>query len=143
MITLAMYKGPAPTLLRRIVHRLICWRTRGPYSHVELVKDGYLGFSASFLDGGVRRKAIDFNTGRWDMVTVPGDEAKAVAWFDAHMGAPYDWFGLFGWVIPWRVSYRKWWFCSEAVAEAIGMPQSWRTSPNDLYRARFGGFFNA
>lgn len=131
---IAFYRGPAPTLLRRIVHRLICWRTDGPYSHVELVTGGKWGYSASFLDGGVRVKAINFRSDHWDMVTVPGDEAKAVAWFDAHLGQPYDWFGLFGWVLPWRVSYRKWWFCSEVVAEAMGLPQSWRISPNDLYR---------
>jgi hypothetical protein len=134
VINIAFYKGPAPTLLRRLVHSLICWRTDGQYSHVELVKDGYLGHTASFLDGGVRVKAIDFSTGRWDMVTTPGDEGAAIRWFQDHMGEPYDWFGLFGWVLPWRVSCRKWWFCSEAVAEAMGLPESWRISPNDLYR---------
>lgn len=131
---IAFYRGPAPTLLRRIVHALICWRTGGPYSHVELVQWGYKGHSSSFLDGGVRVKHINFGTGRWDLVEVPGDEEKAIRWFEEHMGQPYDWFGLFGWVLPWRVSTRKWWFCSEAVAEAMGLAKSWRISPNDLHR---------
>lgn len=139
---LALYKGPAPTLLRKIVHALICWRTGGPYSHVELVNGGW-GYSASFLDGGVRAKAINFDSGHWDMVDVPGDEEAAIRWFDAHKGQPYDWFGLFGWVLPWRVSYRKWWFCSEAVAEAMGLPRSWKISPNDLHQAALGRLFHA
>ena len=140
-ITLIFYKGTrAANPHARLFDRLATWRTRGPYSHCELVLDRIdhmvLCWSSSFLDGGVRSKWIDVSTGRWDVVTFPGDRAAAARWFEAHQGEPYDWFALMGWVLPWRVSHRRWWFCSEACGAAIGLPSevTRRLSPSDLYQ---------
>jgi hypothetical protein len=142
VIQLAFYLGTKrENPAARLFDRLVCWRTGGRFSHVEVV-DEYLsntGFvarclSSSFRDGGVRSKVIDLDSGRWVLKSLPGDPEAVRPWFTAHMGEPYDWFGLFGWVLPWRVSNRRWWFCSEAVAEAMGLPESWRISPNDLHR---------
>ncbi|UUZ68071.1 hypothetical protein LP416_27790 [Polaromonas sp. P2-4] len=109
------------------------WWTRGPYSHCELVIDG-LCFSSSLRDGGVRVKRIDLTTGRWDVVTVQADAQHARDWFYAHLGAGYDAAGLLGFVLPWRTQDRRRWFCSEACAEALLMPESWAISPNGLAR---------
>ena len=109
---------------------LVRWWTRGPYSHCELVIDG-LCWSSSARDGGVRGKAIVLGA-NWDVFDVPGDEAKALAWFQAHKGARYDVAGLFGFV--WRREYGdgQRWFCSEACAAALGYREPWRFDPNTL-----------
>lgn len=117
------------------------WWTRGPYSHVELVLDDGTCWSSSARDGGVRTKAIDLGSGNWDLVPVVQDAAAARAWFAAHAGAGYDYLGLFGFV--WRRSYGAGsrWFCSEAVAAALGYRDAWRFDPNTLAVAvaRSGG----
>ncbi|MFC5498128.1 hypothetical protein ACFPOE_11330 [Caenimonas terrae] len=132
MVRLALYRGPAPTRLRQVAHRLICWRTRGPYSHVELIDADGWGWSSSWLDGGVRRKAIDFGNGHWDLRTIDRDLETAVKWFEDHKGEPYGVMGLLTWLLPFRVGDSRRPFCSEAVALAIGMPNAWQVSPNDL-----------
>jgi hypothetical protein len=141
VITLAFYKGTrAENPKARVFDRLVCWRTGGRFSHCELVQDIIsphgLCWSASLRDGGVRQKWIDLASGRWELVTIPGDKAAAVAWFEAHRGAPYDWFGLLGWVVPWRMSVQRWWYCSESCGAAAGLPPDTtrRLSPSDLYR---------
>ncbi len=133
MVRLAFYKGPAPNIARRIAHALICWRTGGPYSHVELLDGEGNGWSSSFLDGGVRRKAIDFDSGHWDVVEMDADLARALRWFALHEGEPYGWPGLLTWILGVRVSDAGWHFCSKAVAEALGVDEPWRVSPMDLY----------
>lgn len=140
-VTLAFYKGTsAENPKARPFDRLTCWRTRSRFSHVELVvtTGDITGlsncWSSSFRDQGVRPALIDLASGRWVLVEVPDLSLQdAVKWFELHQGAPYDWFGLLGWVLPWRVSNRAWWFCSEACAEALGLLESWKTSPGDLY----------
>ena len=60
------------------------------------------------------------------------DEEYARAFFEECKGLGYDYFGLFGFI--WRpgsgVSRR--WFCSEAVAAALGYRDPWRFCPNTL-----------
>lgn len=127
---LAFYKGRA-----RLFDRAVQWWTRGPYSHVELVFSDGLSASASYRDGGVRMKVISFKPERWDFVEIDGDEAAAWAWFDARLGEGYDALGLFGFL--WRPFSGKpaRWFCSEAIADALGYADSWRFCPNTLASA--------
>ena len=125
---LAFYKGRD-----RLFDRAVQWWTNGPYSHCELVIDG-LCYSSSLRDDGIRTKVIDLTSGRWDVVAVTIDERAAQDWFFNHRGAAYDWAGLLGFVLPWRTQDRRRWFCSEACAEAMGLPESWTISPNDLAR---------
>lgn len=138
-ITIAFYKGTREeNPLARLFDRLVCWRTHGRFSHVEIVRglrtDGLaICMSSSWRDDGVRIKAIDLTSGRWELVQIPGDVEHAASWFADHLGQPYDAFGLLAWVLPWRVSDRRAWFCSEACAQALGLAESWHTSPNDLF----------
>lgn len=130
---LAFYKGRRGGLAG-LFDAAVRWWTRGSYSHVELVAPGWVA-SASMRDGGVRFKAIDFHPDRWDLVAIGGDEIAARAWFEAHQGAAYDWMGLFGFVWrPGREVTRRW-FCSEAVAAALGFKEPWRFCPNTLAAA--------
>ena len=127
---LAFYKGR-----HRLFDRVVQWWTRGPYSHVELVFSDGLAASSSVRDGGVRVKAINFAPDRWDILPIDGDEAPARAWFAAHLGQAYDAAGLFGFVWRPAAGATRRWFCSEAVAAALGMGDAWRFCPNTLAAA--------
>lgn len=113
------------------------WWTRGTYSHCELVVSEDNGvatcWSSAYLDGGVRKTTVQLDVADWDvvdLVTTPEQEAAAIAWFEAHVGQPYDVLGLFGFVWRHYEGQKGKWFCSESVAEALGYAESWRYDPN-------------
>lgn len=129
----AFYKGRA-----RLFNRLVSWWLRGPYSHCEFLMEHlgggmYLCASSSFMDGGVRIKAIDLHPDRWDIVTVNADAQRARQWFYAHQGQPYDVPGMLGFVWRRTAEDRGRWFCSEALAAAMGYPDPWRFDPCALH----------
>lgn len=133
---LAFYKGPPADLAHRIAHWCTCIFTLSRYSHVELVIDGVC-YTSSARDGGVRAKRIDLESGHWDVVTLPADfrdEAKALAWFRSHLGQRYDWLGVFRFApfLRWLPHRPRQWFCSEAVAAALGFPDPETWTPADL-----------
>ena len=132
---LAFYKGR-----KRLVNRLICLVTRGKYSHVELVLQElgnglYLCLSSSMLDGGVRIKAIDLNSGNWDMVDIAGQVTyeQAMAWFYKHHTAKYDYTGALRYAIKWFKQARGKFYCSEAASDILRRPTS--NHPQGLYDA--------
>lgn len=132
---IAFYRGRT-----RLFNRLVAWWLRGPYSHCELLTqalgDGrYLCASASFMDGGVRLKAMDLHPDRWDIVSVNADASQAREWFYRHQGEGYDVPGLLGFVWRRAENDQKRWFCSEAVAAALGYADAWRFDPCALYAA--------
>lgn len=129
---LAMYKGRT-----RLFDRLVQWWTRAGYSHCELVfQTDPLGrsecASSSWMDSGVRVTWITLDPARWDVVDLPtADDQAARAWVHAHMSQGYDLLGLLGFVWPRRDDATRW-FCSEACAAALGLPDPWRYSPGTL-----------
>lgn len=128
----AFYKGTRPGLAG-LYNRLVRWWTRSPYSHVELVFSTGHAASASFEDGGVRFKVIDFDPARWDFVHLPGHlEAGAFAWFEQHRGNQYDLIGNLHFIASPVKHDKNKWFCSEAVAAALGLTDPWRFSPATL-----------
>lgn len=136
---LALYKGRRSENPRaKLFDRAVAWWTDGLYSHCELVFEDEpsqfsLCYSSSNRDGGVRFKVIDITTGHWDVVDLAAyDESFAWQWFISHHGQRYDFAGLFGFVLPWRTHDPRRWFCSEACAAALGLPEPHRLSPNGL-----------
>lgn len=131
----AFYRGTRPGIAG-IYNRLVRWWTRSEFSHVELVLSTGRAWSASFADGGVRSKLIDVDTENWVLIDLPPElEQGAEAWFKAHLGARYDLLGNLQFVLsPIPHSQRRW-FCSEAVAAALGIPDPWRYSPGTLASA--------
>lgn len=128
----AFYKGTRPGL-QGIYSRAVRWIDRGPYSHAELVFSDGLSASASYIDGGVRLKRIDYNPAHWDLIDLPQSlEPYARAWFESHLGAPYDLMGNVRFVLPWLADSERGWFCSEALAAALGWAEPWRFGPNGL-----------
>lgn len=125
---IALYKGRG-----RIGNAITRWWTGCIYSHCELVIDG-LCYSASFMDGGVRKKDIDLATGRWDIVEVPwADKTYALEFFARTIGAKYDWLGLFGaQMFNRRIHSEQRWFCSEWIGGAMRLPHPETRSPSTL-----------
>lgn len=133
----AFYKGS-----KTIYGRLIKWWTGGPYSHVELAvsknaNGTYLCISSSEIDGGVRMKSINVDDAtKWDCIELSQYSLRRIdAWIQKNNGKGYDWMGTFGIALPaiFRQNKRRW-FCSEAVADMIGMQDPSTYSPNSLYR---------
>ena len=125
---LAFYKAPGT-----LFDKLIRLATRSAYSHCEIVIDG-MCYSSSARDGGVRRAAINVDSGHWDVIDIPGDPAPVLAWFSRHDGAGYDWLGLARCVIPFFPHAASRWFCSEACGSALGLDAS-SMSPQDLFES--------
>jgi hypothetical protein len=128
----AFYKGTPPGV-RGVYNRLIRWWTRSEYSHGELIfSDGMAG-SSSFMDGGVRFKNIDFDPCKWDFIELPAAlEPAARAWFELHQGEGYDLLGNLQFVVARVAHDKRKWFCDEAMAAALGVPDPWRYDPATL-----------
>lgn len=119
--------------LQGIYSRAVRAIDRGPYSHCELVFSDGLSASASYIDGGVRFKDIDYNPAHWDFMALPDElEDYARDWFEFNMGLPYDLAGNVRFVLPWVRDSEKGWFCSEAMAAALRLKEPWRFGPNGL-----------
>jgi hypothetical protein len=135
MLRAAFYKATHPGL-PGVYNRVVRWWTKSTYSHVELVFPTGYAASSSYMDGGVRFKVIDFDPDLWDFVEIPRAlEQQAWAWFEAHRGQPYDLLGNLRFVLAPVADDKKAWFCSEAVAAALGMPEPWRFDPGALHSA--------
>ena len=131
----AFYRGTRPGLAG-IYNRLVRWWTQSEFSHVELVLSTGRAWSASFADGGVRNKLIDFDTNNWVLIDLPPElEQSAEAWFKAHRGAKYDLLGNLQFVLAPIPHTEGRWFCSEAVAAALGIPDPWRYAPGTMASA--------
>lgn len=134
----AFYKGTRPGL-QGIYSQGVRVIDRGVFSHCELVFSDGLSASASFIDKGVRFKRIDFDPARWDFIDLPAVlEPAARAWFEAHASKRYDVWGNVRFLLPWLSDSADKWFCSEALAAAIGLREPWRYGPNGLYAALLG-----
>lgn len=119
--------------MQGLYSRVVRWIDRGPYSHCELVFSDGLSASASWIDGGVRFKRIDYDTEHWEFIDLPpGLEPYARDWFERNAGAPYDLMGNVRFVLPWLADSDRGWFCSEAMAAALKLKEPWRLGPNGL-----------
>lgn len=129
-------KGIMPSVFRFLdsATRLL---TKGPYSHCEIVEelpDGtYKCFSSSYRDGGVRSKILSLSDNSWDFVDAPFISPESLRLVEfREKGRKYDLLGAAGLVFLTSQRSDKW-FCSEIVAEVIGLKESWRYTPNTLY----------
>ena len=125
-------------IYKTIINRLVCWWTRGPYSHVEIVlgtnPDGTnICASSSARDGGVRIKNIKMPSYKWDFIEVEADAAQVRAWFEGQAGRKYDYLAWLGFLWRRESGSSNRWFCSEAVATALGYADAWRFDPNTLF----------
>ena len=134
--SLALYKGPPRPLWRKVGHYAIRLWTWSRWSHAELVIDGWC-YSASVMDGGVRRKQIDLGDGHWDIIPLEltQDECvKALAWFLSHEDDGYDFRNIARWIMPFVPQHPMQYVCYESIGEALGFAGAYRLDADDLYQ---------
>jgi hypothetical protein len=134
----AFYKGTKPGLAALFDIGVHEWE-EGHYAHAVLIFSDGRSASSTYLGDGVAISpagAIDFDAADWDFIDLTGfDEAAALQWFEAHVGAKYDTLGDAHFVVGFIKHSKGKYFCSEAVGEALGFRQAWRFDPNGLYCA--------
>lgn len=133
MIQIALYKGPPSDILHWIGHLSTCAWTGSKYSHAELVIDG-ICYSSSSRDGGVRKKVIDLNSGKWDLINVIADKQYALDWFSKHEGCKYDWANIARFVIPVVHEDKNKFVCFETVGYMLGIKDAYKLTANDLLK---------
>lgn len=118
------------------VDRAIRWWQHGPYSHVEAVLaengDGMFECASSVHGAGVRIATIALPPEKWDVLDLPADVDAVRAWFVGHAGLRYDYLGILGFVIRPVGGVPRHYFCSEAIATALGFAEPFRLDPNAL-----------
>ncbi len=129
----AFYKGTR-TGVAGVYSRLVRLGEKGPHSHCELIFSDGVAASASYMDGGVRFKKIDFDPAHWDFVELPGHlEPAARQWFTEHEGQAYDLLGNARVLFILLPLSRDKTFCASALAAALGISGGWRFGPNALH----------
>lgn len=139
MVKVAFYKGRS-TAWNNFWADLIRWWTDGPYSHVEVItktddKGQVYSYSAVLKGDAVRGEwRSDMDATGWDFVELDIDPSYVEAWFDDKIkrGCKYDLLGLLGFVFRRNQYSKDKYFCSEAVADSIGLEEGWRYDPNAL-----------
>jgi len=127
------YKGTRKGI-NGLYSRVVRFIEKGKYSHCELVFTKGDSASSSFIDDGVRFKDIKYTSCDWDFVDVSwADEEYARNYFEEHEDEKYDLKGNLHFLIGIFGDSRDRKFCSEAVAEALGIRQAWLLAPNALY----------
>lgn len=111
---------------RRPFSRAVTFLRGGDSAHCEVAWawDGELHrcVSASFLDGGVRAKDIAMLASKWRIYELPA-AIDPQLWHERHAGAGYDVLGLLGILWPRLGHGRRRWFCSEVLADVLGLQQ--------------------
>jgi hypothetical protein len=143
---LAFYVGKG-----NLIDRIIRWRTKSKYSHVELIFDGIPGgdrsevynnlwFSSSPRDGGVRIKSVSPQKSSWEFVKIPSTIEQECDCFERAIeikGRKYDFIGaILGAGLKIRVENPRRFFCCEAAAYALKplMSLTAISSPGELYQ---------
>lgn len=143
-----LYKGG-----QSIADRLICWRTHGPFVHVEVeLGDGTA--IGSHWRTGVTRHPVDYSNSVHYSLDTSSDRIEAgIAWLLSHVGDPYGIVDIldqiFTLVIPRSpiafLSQRHGFDCSDLVARYVEIAGGLNlglfadtpnlVTPNDLARA--------
>jgi hypothetical protein len=131
MFALASYKGTRPGF-QGLFNRIVRARTRGIYSHTEVLFSDGVSASSSFLDGGIRFKRIEYKDDKWDLQPLPAHlEASARAFFEARVGKAYDYWSNFQIAFGFAPNSTDKWMCSEAAMDSLGLNEAWRFDPNE------------
>ena len=132
---IAFYKG-TKTGLSGVYNKGVRWIEDGKYSHVEMIFSDGMSGSASFMDGGVRYKQIDYtkHPEDWDIIKCNWiDEDKARSTFNQLVGHPYDIRGNIHFILGFIKNNPNKMFCSGIAAMCIGMNNYYQYAPNGLY----------
>lgn len=117
----------------RLTAQVIQWWTNSIYSHCELVIDGWC-YSSSAMDGGVRKKQIELNPAKWDVIDLPwADGAQIVDYYRDTDHHRYGWVGLItSQLLNLNRETVGAQFCSQWCGAALGLPSPASLSPRTL-----------
>jgi hypothetical protein len=118
-----------------LVDWLIGVFTLSRYSHVEIEVNN-VSMSTSFRDGLTRAKTIDYTKAEWNTISINApqelvDNIKKI--FNRYSGKKYDKIGALASSIGMCIDNDKV-FCSEFVAECLGIEKPCKFNPGSLYR---------
>lgn len=148
-IYIAFYKYKRPlnswqNVYFRFFDEIIKLCTRGKYSHCEIaIKEEndtkYMCYSSSNRDGGVRKKYMELQPERWDLIELDQKQIKVSDiknFFKRTEGLKYDFLGACGVVLGFGNAKSKY-FCSEWCAEALKLSRPHKYSPVSLFNYIF------
>ena len=120
------------------ISKAIGFKTKGKYSHCEiLLSDGYM-YSSSEFDNGVRKKKHIFNKDKWTYYNINLDEEKVKLFFEKTKNLKYDFIGLLGFFLPFQDRTNKW-FCSEWCSNVLkiqGFEFMWELDPAKIHPSK-------
>lgn len=126
---LALLRAPLPGWRYALAHKLGSALDHGPYSHGELVFSDKMTGSA-WARGGVQLRRLPdshYAADIWDFYSLPDRlEPTARRWFAENAGAGYDPIGCVRFAIGIVRQNADRWYCHEAIAESLGLADSWR-----------------
>lgn len=132
---LAFYKGTKKGI-SGVYNKGVRWIEDGKFSHVEMIFSNGLSGSASFMDGGVRYKKIDYSVHPtdWEIVDCPWiNESFAIDMFHKSLFKEYDLKGNVHFILGFIKNNGNKEFCSGLTAKCIGLNNAWQYAPNSLY----------
>ena len=107
---LALRHTSPPGVLQNLFANVTKARLVTHYPHAGIVIDGVL-YEAT-LKHGVH--SVKFDHTGWHLFTIDKvDKNDLLTRFEQVRGRPYDWFSLLAFVVPFRVTVAKWFYCYE------------------------------
>lgn len=129
-VYLALRKTDSPGAFAKLFSRLTRARLITRYPHAGIVIDGRL------LDITAKhgmRDTVLTDVDQWDLFYVDVDKSLVLERFHECTDCKYDWVSLLAFVLPWRVSVRRWLYCFEwAFVALTGDLPGRRVTPEDL-----------
>lgn len=126
---LALLRAPLPGWRMALAHKAGAALDHTQWSHGELIFGDRITGSA-WLDGGVQLRGMPpehYAADIWDFFELPDHlEPAARRWFADNAGAGYDVLGPARFAIGVVRQTADRWYCHEAIAEALALPDSWR-----------------
>jgi len=134
MIYLALRHTSPPGFFKGLFASLTKARLVTRYPHAGIVMGDTL-YHATFADGV---HSSPFNSSGWDVFKIDISQELLLERFKSVKGAKYDWFSLLAFVLPFRVSMGKWFYCYELVYLMMtGNVAIQRITPEDLLRITY------
>jgi hypothetical protein len=134
MIYLALRHTSPPGLFKGLFASLTKARLVTRYPHAGIVMGDTL-YHATFADGV---HCSLFDSFGWDIFKIDISQELVLKRFESVKNAKYDWFSLLAFVLPFKFSVGKWFYCYElAYLMMTGNIPIQRITPEDLLRIAY------
>lgn len=128
-VYLALRHTSPPGLIQGAFARLTKARLVTRYPHAGIVIDGVL--YQSTLAKGVH--SAPFNSEGWNVFAISTEHTLLLERFNNVKNSKYDWFSLLAFVLPFRITVAKWFYCYELCHYMLtGDVPVQRITPEDL-----------